>query len=63
MIAGKTLGGTGFLAVPADFDGDGKTDAGAHRKSTGRSRLQSASTRLKTTLGGAGFVPVVGLRP
>ena len=60
------IGGTGWLATPGDFDGDGMVDAGAYRKSTGGWRYQSSSTGLKTILpklGGPGFVPVVGLRP
>jgi hypothetical protein len=60
------IGGTGWVATPGDFDGDGKVDAGAYRKSTGGWRYRSSATGLKTvlpTLGGPGFVPVVGLRP
>ena len=57
---------SGWLPASGDFDGDGQVDAGAYRKSTGAWRYRNVITGVQAnlpTLGGTGFVPVVGLRP
>jgi FG-GAP-like repeat len=57
------FGRSGFIPVPGDYDGDGKTDAAVYQSSTGNWFIQGSSAGFFTpalNFGGSGFVPVAG---
>jgi hypothetical protein len=59
------LGGTGYAAMPGDYDGDGKTDPAVYNTATGEwlVMLSGSGYGIATaTFGGAGYDPV-GFRP
>src|SRR5262249_62424004 len=55
-------GGAGYVAVPGDYDGDGKIDPAVYNTATGQwSALKSRtsySTIFSQSLGGAGYAPM-----
>jgi hypothetical protein len=56
-----SFGGTNFLPVPGDYDGDGETDTAVYEKITGNWFIAQslAGIKLHSSFGGSGFVPVL----
>src|SRR5262245_62001963 len=57
-------GGFGEVAVPGDYDGDGKADPAVYRQSDGRWSILKSSTNytasMVVNLGGPGYTPIGG---
>jgi hypothetical protein len=57
------FGGSGFIPVPGDYDGDGETDAAVYQTSTGNWFVVGKTFGFFTpalNFGGPGFLPVPG---
>jgi hypothetical protein len=55
------FGGSGFMPVAGDYDGDGETDTAVYQMSTGNWFISqsTAGFRVQPSFGGSGFVPVL----
>jgi len=54
------FGGTNFIPVPADYDGDGVTDTAVYEKTNGNWFISQTTdgVTVHPSFGGAGYVPV-----
>jgi hypothetical protein len=59
-----SAGGSGWMPVPADYDGDGRADIAVYNVTTGLWHVFESSTDYMTTLdvgwGGTGYAPIKG---
>jgi hypothetical protein len=55
------FGGSAYMPVPGDYDGDGQTDIAVYQTSTGNWFISqsTAGFRIHGNFGGVGFVPVL----
>jgi hypothetical protein len=55
------FGGSGFVPVPGDYDGDGETDTAVYEQSTGHWFISQSTEgfRIHPSFGGSGFIPVL----
>src|SRR5262249_22125646 len=64
LVSSFTLGGPGYMPVPADYDGDGRSDSGAYKESSGTWQVPLSSANSTQTLtfswGGIGYQAVPG---
>jgi hypothetical protein len=64
-VAHATHGGQGYVAVPADYDGDGKGDVVVYGERAGELKILLSGSGYRETivnLGGPGYAPVGAAR-